>query len=254
MEVCTMYIFPLILYHLFVLPLPKNHRLVLQRSHFKVIWRGQRPMVHRQVCCQFTKRLAYLGLFLLKDTVWRWKATLFLPLSQTQKLKVNVGGWAKHHLSVNAVRPFETILDPVTIISLKRNYQDLVLGSALDPLGNWLGRSIEGFHLQWNWAPSLGFLNNSEFLLTWWLAQNAFPLFSVNYKAGLADMPDCPHSGIDLEETTEHAFYYCERVCPFWNHVGEWTAHVEPKQLMLLDIGYIIDVLLQFQGKKHVVF
>ena len=53
----------------------------------------------------------------------------------------------------------------------------------------------------------------------------------------------------------EHAFYYCEQVHPFWDHVGERTACIETKQFMLLDIGYIIDnVLPLFQGEKRVVF
>ncbi len=80
-------------------------------------------------------------------------------------------------------------------------------------------------------------MNNSEFSLTWRLARNALPLLGLNYKAGLADMPDCPRCGSGLEETAEHA-YCCERVRPFWDHVGEWTARIEPKQLVLLDVGY----------------
>ena len=41
----------------------------------------------------------------------------------------------------------------------------------------------------------------------------------------------------------------------FWNHVGKWTARIEPKQLVLLDVGYIIDnVLTPYQGEKRVVF
>ena len=53
----------------------------------------------------------------------------------------------------------------------------------------------------------------------------------------------------------EHDFYYCQRVRPFWDHVGEWTARIEPKQLMLLDVGYIEDNFLHlFQGEKRVVF
>ena len=72
---------------------------------------------------------------------------------------------------------------------------------------------------------------------------------------GLADMPDCPRWDSGLEETAEHIFYYCERVRLFWNHVGEWTAHFEPKQLVLLDVGYVVDkVLPQFQDEKRVVF
>ena len=68
-------------------------------------------------------------------------------------------------------------------------------------------------------------------------------------------MPDCPRCSSGLEETAEHAFYYCERVRPFWDHVGEWTARIEPKQLVLLDVGYVVDnVLPPFHGEKRVVF
>ena len=63
-------------------------------------------------------------------------------------------------------------------------------------------------------------------------------------------MLDCSRCGSDLEETAEYAFYYCEQVRPFWNHVREWTARIEPKQL--LDIGYNVDnILLKFQGEKR---
>ena len=63
-------------------------------------------------------------------------------------------------------------------------------------------------------------------------------------------MPDCARCGSGLEETAEHTFNYCERVRPFWDHVGEWTA-----QLVLLDVSYVVDnVLPPFQGEKRVVF
>ena len=68
-------------------------------------------------------------------------------------------------------------------------------------------------------------------------------------------MPNCARCGISLEETAEHASYYCEQVRPFWDHVGEWTGCIEPKQLVLLDVGYVVDnVLPPFQGEKRVVF
>ena len=58
-----------------------------------------------------------------------------------------------------------------------------------------------------------------------------------------------------LEETAEPAIYYCERVHPFWDHVGDWTARIEPKHLVLLDVGYVVDnVLTPFQIEKRVVF
>ena len=68
-------------------------------------------------------------------------------------------------------------------------------------------------------------------------------------------MPDCLRCGSGLEETAEHAFYYSERVRLFWDYVGEWTARIDPKQLVLFDIGYVVDNFLpQFQGEKCVVF
>ena len=40
-----------------------------------------------------------------------------------------------------------------------------------------------------------------------------------------------------------------------WDHVGECTACIDPNQLVLLDVGYVVDnVLLPFQGVKRVVF
>ena len=106
--------------------------------------------------------------------------------------------------------------------------------------------------LHWNWAQGL---NNSKFSLTWRLVRDALSLFDLNYKADLADMHDCPRCSSDLEETAEHAFYYCERVHPLWNYVGEWTACIEPKQLVLLDVDHVVDnVLPQFQGEKRMVF
>ena len=42
--------------------------------------------------------------------------------SQTQKPKVDVGRWAKHRLSTNAVRPWKEL------------YREIVVGSASGPL------------------------------------------------------------------------------------------------------------------------
>ena len=82
-EVCAVYIFPLIIYRLAVLPLPKARRLVLQRSLSRLLWGGRRPMVRKQVCILrrrngglgrpnleshwLAKRLAYLDRSLTGD-------------------------------------------------------------------------------------------------------------------------------------------------------------------------------------------
>ena len=98
-------------------------------------------------------------------------------------------------------------------VSRKQLYRNLVVDQ--------LGWSMEEVRSHWNWAPGSGFLNNSEFLLTWRLARNALSLFGLNYETSLADIPDCPRCSSGLGETAEYAFYYCERVRPFWNHVSE---------------------------------
>ena len=137
----------------------------------------------------------------------------------------------------------------------KELYRKLVVGSASDPLSERHGWRAEEIHSHWSWAPGSSFLNNSEFSLSWRLVRNALSLRSLNFKAGLADMPDCPRCGSGLEDTAENAFYYCERVRPFWDHVAEGTACIEPKQLVLLDVGYVVDnVLPPFHGEKRMVF
>ena len=98
-EACATYVFPLILYRLAVLPLPKARRLALQQSLSRLLWGGARPMVRRQVCIQRTRngglgmpdleshwlaeRLAYLGRSLTGDAVWRRKASRTFPRLQS---------------------------------------------------------------------------------------------------------------------------------------------------------------------------
>ena len=125
--------------------------------------------------------------------------------------------------------------------SWKELYRGLVAGSVSDPLVKRLGWSMEEICSQWNCVPGSGFLNNSEFSLTWRLVRNALALIDWAYRACLADMPDCLRCGSGLEETALHAFYYCERVRPFWSHVEEWTARISPRELVQLDVGYVMD-------------
>ena len=95
----------------------------------------------------------------------------------------------------------------------------------------------------------------TKFSLTWRLTRNALPLTESAFKADLADMLDCARSSSDLEKTAFQAFYYCERVRSFGSHVEEWTACIDPKQLVLLDVGYVVDnVNPPWKGEKLVVF
>ena len=272
-EACAGYVFPLTLYQLAVLPLPNAHQLALQRSLSRLLWGGRKPIVRRQVCIQRThdgglgmpdleshwlaERLSYLGRSLTGDAVWRRKARRTFPHLKSdpkaEGLRKPMGETAFARECRAALRNLPGSSD----LSRPRKelYRELVVGFASDPLSERHGWTAEEIRSHWNWAPGSIFLNHSEFSLTWRLARNALPLLGLNFKAGLADMPNCARCGSALKETAEHAFYYCERVRPFWDHVGEWTAHIEPKQFVLLDVDYVVDnVLLPFQGEKRVVF
>ena len=109
---------------------------------------------------------------------------------------------------------------------------------ASDPLVERLGCSLEKIDSQWNWAPGSSFLNNSVLAHQVARSKGAF-------KAGRADIPDCPHCGRGVEETAWHAFYKCKRVRLFWSHVDEWTARI----LKLVD-----NVLPSSNSEKRVVF
>ena len=98
-EVCAVYIFPLILYRLSVLPLPRDHRLAPQQSLTRLLWEGRRLMVRRQIYIQrkrdgglsmpdleshwLTERLTYMGRFLSGYVVWRRKASRTFPCLQS---------------------------------------------------------------------------------------------------------------------------------------------------------------------------
>ena len=95
-------------------------------------------MVRRHVCIQRTcneglcmpdleslwlvERLAYLGRSLTGMQCGdENRVELFLATSQTQRLKVDVSGWAKHCFSASAKRPFVTFLGPVTFHGLRKS-------------------------------------------------------------------------------------------------------------------------------------
>ena len=223
-------------------------------------------MVHRQVCIQRThngglgmadleshwlvKRLAYLGWSLTGDMVWRRKVSRSFPhLNSNPKAK----GWHRPMSETPFVHECcKALRKPPRSSDLswpqKELYRELEMGSISEALSEWCSWTAEEIHSHWNWVPGFSFLNNSEFSLTRRLAQNPLPLLSLNFRVGI-DMPDCACCGSGLEEMAEHTFYCCDRVHPFWDHVREWTAHIE-----LLNVGYIVDVLPPFQGEKCVVF
>ena len=77
-EACAMYVFPLILYELYVLPLLKARRLALQQSLARLLWRGRRLMVHWQVCIQL--RAMGVWVCLIWRAIARWKTCILTPI------------------------------------------------------------------------------------------------------------------------------------------------------------------------------
>ena len=138
-EACATYVFPLILYRLAVLPLPKARRLALPQSLPRLLWGGARPMVRGQVCIQRTRngglgmpdleshwlaeRLACLDRSLTGDSVWRRKASRTFPrLKSDPKAEGRRRPRAKHCFLASAERPFVTFLGPVTFHGLGKSY------------------------------------------------------------------------------------------------------------------------------------
>ena len=148
-EACAAYVFPLILYRLAVLPLPKAHRLALQRSLSRLLWGGARPRLNSDPKAEGRRRPLGEALF----------------VRECRKALRNLLGssdlsWPRKEL-----------------------YRELVVGSASDPLER-RGWTAEEIRSHWNWAPGSSFLNNSEFSLTWRLVRNALSLRGLNFRSG----------------------------------------------------------------------
>ena len=193
-EACAVYVFPLILYRLEVLLLPKARQLALQRSLSRLLWGGARPMVRRHVCIQRTRngglgmpdleshwlaeRLAYLGRSLTGDAVWRGKASRTFPRLNSDPKAEGRRRPLGETLFVRECRKALRNLLGSSDLSWPRKelYRELVVGSASDPLSERCSWTAEEICSHWNWAPGSSFLNNSEFSLTWRLVRNALPL------------------------------------------------------------------------------
>ena len=167
-EACAVYVFPLILYRLAVLPLPKARRLALQQSISRLLWGGTRLMVRRQVCIQRTRngglgmpdleshwlaeRLAYLGRSLTGYAVWRRKASRTFPRLQSDP---KAEGRCRPMGEAQFFRQCRTALRNLHGSSdfsrpRKELYRELVVGSASDPLGELRSWTAEEIRSHWN--------------------------------------------------------------------------------------------------------
>ena len=167
-EACAAYVFPLILYRLAVLPLPKPHRLALQRSLNRLLWGGARPMVRtRNGCLGMTdleshwlaERLAYLGRVLTGDSVWRRKASRTFPrLNSDQKAEGRRRPLAEALFVRECRKALRNLLGSSDLSwPRKELFRELVVSSASDPLSERHSWTAEEIRSHWNWAPGSSF-------------------------------------------------------------------------------------------------
>ena len=165
-EACAVYVFPLILYRLAVLPLPKARRLALQQYLSRLLCGGARPMVRRQVCIQrrrngglsmpdleshwLAERLAYLGRSL--TPVWRRKASRTFPRLNSDPKAEGRRKPLGEALFVRECRKAPRNLFGSSDLSRpqKELYRELVVGSASDPLSERRGWTAEEIRSHWN--------------------------------------------------------------------------------------------------------
>ena len=135
----------------------------------------------------FAERLAYLAYYFSTEAVWRRKVSDPFP---RLKSVPDAEGRRKLRSEAPFVRECRKALRNLPVSSdlsrsRKELYRELVVDSASDSLVDRLGWLMEEVRSHWNWVPGSGFLNNSEFSLTWRLAWNALTLCGLNYKACL---------------------------------------------------------------------
>ena len=227
-------------------------------------------MVRRQFCIQRTRngglgmpyleshwlaeRLAYLGRSLTGDSVWRRKASrTFSRLQSDPKAEGRRRSLGEALFVCECRKALRNLLGSSDLSRLRKElYRELVVGSASDPLSERRGWTAEEIRSHWNWAPGSSFVNNSEFSLTYgmrypfpaWATKRAWQtcLFALAAAVGWK-------KGLSTPSTT------ASESARFGITSGSGTARIEPKKLVLLEVGYVVDnVLPPFHGEKRVVF
>lgn len=68
-------------------------------------------------------------------------------------------------------------------------------------------------------------------------------------------MPDYHRIDLSLKETAVHAFYHCLPVNPFWDHVSELTARIDPEHIVPICLKYACEnVSPPYSGVRQMVF
>ena len=105
---------------------------------------------------------------LTEDAEWRRKVSRTFPRLQSDPTAVSRRKPMGEALFVRECRAALRNLLGFSDLSRPRKelYQELVVGSASDPLSERCGWTAEEICSHWNWAPGSSFLNNTDFSLT----------------------------------------------------------------------------------------
>ena len=195
-----MYIFPLVLYRMAILPISEHWLAVFERLLFSVLWRSGRPCVRRDTCIQRlehgglgmpslkchrdAERLAFLGRTLAEeaDTPWALRVGILFPdLKEYPGLegRRRPRGESAFYRECRLALPRMLRCEKDLTCPRKTLYQGLVVGAASDRLQERLELSRKENHSLWSWAPGCDYLSNHEFSITWRVARNALYLRDV---------------------------------------------------------------------------
>ena len=120
---------------------------------------------------------------------------------------------------------------------------------------NQLDWSMEEVRSHWNWARGSSFLNNSKFSFTWWLCTGCVAPLQPELQSvtGRHARMFSLRQWLRINGLTR--LLLLRMSSPVLGSCWRVDSFIKPRQLVLLDVGYIEDnVLPQIQGEKHVLF
>ena len=274
-EACFKHVFPLILYKLSVIPCSKEVITAFEQLLSLILWKKVRRVRANRATCH--QRLIHGGLgmpsvqahldaarlaFLAKasnedhETLWGQKVGALFPRLYThpgvesrRRPRYESEFLRECRLALGRMPAFCDLSTPRRIL-----YHRLVEGSANDNLEKRLGYWKPEIYCHWSWAPGAGYLDNSEFSLTWRVARNLCPLRDRDAKVDKEISDRCVRC-LTEKESVEHAFFRCDNVRLLWRYVDQLIDRMAPDARIGIDVAYAIDnVMPPMPRRKHMMF
>ena len=274
-EACIKHVFPLILYKLSVIPCEKRVITAIEQLLTLILWkhirrvRADRTTCHQRVvhgglgmpCIQShldACRLAFLAKASNEDseTLWGHKVRAlfprldYLPGVESRRRPRSESKFHRECRLALARMPRSSDLSTPR----RTLYQGLVEGSVKDDYRDRLDNSKEEIHSLWSWAPGRGYLDNSEFSLTWKIAHNVCELRDKDARWNKTVKDLCVRCQRE-KESVEHAFFRCDDVRLLWCYVEQLIDRIVPDARIKIDVAYAVDNWIpRLTKRKHMMF